>query len=604
MTIKAATLVAIATLAGIGCGTGSVSDEQGVVSQSLPLGYDGPNWADEAGASARPLEMTLPPSEVCHRWAAYNGTGTSCTAYEPCSLSTCMSQLGATHQVCCLQTPPAGQSYVVTSTLRPAASGSASRPLVLRKAPAAPSPASKPGTNSPCTLNSGRVTVTLNANTSLLSFEGSGGSARNWWAVEGIDFNLNGKAGGSAIVHPHQSTGLLLRDLVVRDGAFKNALLLNGDDAQVLDNCIYNHFRADAGDAHAMTVSGSYGLGVAQRVQVANNWIYDAGGDGLQCNDGSDVDYGSCTPSPTCTLNPAGAPADVWVQDNRIFTTVGKQALTENAIDIKSCSKVTIGGTVSPRKSPAVGEVAQNKFSGFRGKSTAPGGVAVVLHMNAKQVLIENTRIWDCGGGIAMGRGEAPWSWYVTGEIVIRSNLIFNLCSGTGCSGHGIRLNKSRRVDIFDNTLDSIPATAFRIGIDNQTSEPSEDIDLWNNVVRSSGARWVETSRGKLLGFESGYNLFWAPDATATTVKFRADGCMGSTGGLTWWKGCADGTALKVTDNVGSAPYASSVADPLFDSSYYTAPSSPARDSAKTGVGYTYTDWSGAGPDKGFRETY
>ncbi len=52
------------------------------------------------------------------------------------------------------------------------------------------------------------------------------------------------------------------------------------------------------------------------------------------------------------------------------------------------------------------------------------------------------------------------------------------------------------------------------------------------------------------------------------------------------------------------APYASSVADPLFNASYHTDGTSRARDSGQIGIGYIYTLWGGTGPDKGFRETY
>src|SRR5262249_11133774 len=174
-----------------------------------------------------PASLTVPPPNQCDRWAAPAGSGTTCSDGSPCSLSTCVNQLDGAAQVCCLQPG----TYAVSSTLRPAHSGTASAPLVLRKDPAAPNPATKPASNTPCTLNAGRVTVQYTGPSwSFLELGGADGSARDNWVVEGIDFDLNGKNTGGIILPP-QAQGVLLRNSAVHDRHGNPALRTGGRDA-------------------------------------------------------------------------------------------------------------------------------------------------------------------------------------------------------------------------------------------------------------------------------------------------------------------------------------------------------------------------------------
>ena len=96
--------------------------------------------------------------------------------------------------------------------------------------------------------------------------------------------------------------------------------------------------------------------------------------------------------------------------------------------------------------------------------------------------------------------------------------------------------------------------------MDASTIDPSErlrDVDIWNNIIRSSGQFWIAVDRTKIEGFESGYNLFWAPGATDSTAKFhmQGGGCTQNLsamiGGLSWWQTCADGSSVWVSDEIG-----------------------------------------------------
>ncbi len=475
-----------------------------------------------------------------------------------------MNQLGGAAQVCCLRSG----TYTVSTTLRPANSGTASAPLVLRKDPAAPNPATKPAANIPCSLNADRVTVQYTGTSwSFLNFGGSDGSARSNWVVEGIDFDLNGKNTGGIIL-PEQSRGFLLQNSVVRNSSGNSAVRISGDDAQVLDNCISDSFSTADPARDIMGVSivgvdtrnGGSATAVPERVRVARNWIYDHQGDGIHCNDGSDYDSSMCVPETNrkCTPNPAGPPRNLWLEDNRIFTTATNQRKTENAVDIKSCADVSIRGTGDPRADQPDSAQAQNKFSGFRKKTTEPGttgGAAVVVHYNAKRILIENTRIWDSGNGISIGRDVLRFDKGATEQIVIKNNLIFNICSAPDCIGTGIHVLKAKHVDVFQNTIDNVPGAAYRFATWDKFNERSVDIDFWNNIVRSDGTYWIETNRSLIEDCESGYNLFWGTGASSSTVKFamHGGGCAGggTAGGLSWWQACKDAQTLLVADDVG-----------------------------------------------------
>src|SRR5215207_4206631 len=119
---------------------------------------------------------------------------------------------------------------------------------------------------------------------------------------------------------------------------------------------------------------------------------------------------------------------------------------TENAVDIKSCRFVTVRGSAP----------ARNTFYGFALKPTARGE-AVVVHYNAKHVLIENT--------------------------VVRGNLIEDLRQGQNCDGDAILISRAHHLDVYDNTLRNIPRAGFRAGVNNTTGVPDRDIDFWGNRV-------------------------------------------------------------------------------------------------------------------------
>jgi len=370
-------------------------------------------------------------------------------------------------------------------------------------------------------------------------------------------------------------------------------------DVLIQGNKIYGHHRwisgssvaysrADASyrrdDANAINLEGT-ATGQVRRVQIRANDLHDNGGDGIQCLGAHDA----------TGRDDSHDPGDLDAVDNRYH------ANEEDGADIKSCQRVSVRGSVSPDNA---GSAANNKIYHLRPTDknadlpgNHSGGGAIVVHYYARQVLIENTRIWDTCGGIGIGRADYP----PVQNVIIRRNLFFNLVGAAAsvgdnkCAGRGIRITSAAHVDMHDNTFDNVPAEAVMLATDNgNDGSVSDDIDVWNNIINNAGT-WISLRRhstsvpGGATNVEADRNLFWHPDATANHFILevtRVD--------LTAWR-------------AGTGQDQSSLrADPLFvddpaNNDYYvkTEPRSPALDSALNNTGAPFC---GAGPDIGFRE--
>lgn len=269
---------------------------------------------------------------------------------------------------------------------------------------------------------------------------------RDYWVVDGFDINVNF----------HKVTGFRFYDNadhgVLRNSRLHNStsganVYVSGRDI-LIENCeIYNNFKVDEEDSHGVAI-----LPPAARVMVRRNRIWDNGGDGVQCEDYANA-----------PINPE----DIIIEDNHIFTTPPNFGRTENAVDIKSCKHVTIRGSspVDPSRAGA----AKSRFYGFALKPTARGE-GVVVHYNAKHVLIENTVIQDVCRGLSVGRGEDRKT--LVENMVVRGNIIQDLRQGPNCDGNGILISRADHLDVYGNILRNIPRAGFRVGVNNSTESP------------------------------------------------------------------------------------------------------------------------------------
>jgi hypothetical protein len=462
-------------------------------------------------------------------------------------LSYAMSRLTA-GKVACLDAGTYSDAEAIS-----AASGTATAPVVIRATPGATS----------------RPLLRLSATKAALWIN------HGYWLVDGLEFDLNAKPVSGVVVHD-SAHHVVIRNSVVRNGRGGAAVYVTGDDVAVDANEIGDNFKYTGGaldDAHGVLVYAG-----AARVRVSGNHIHNNSGDGVQCEyNGAPTD--------------AAAPVDLTIQDNRFWTDPVNYGKVEQGVDIKACRQVSIRGSVSPDVNDP--NAANQKFYGFVDTAGGRGGGAVVLHIGARNVLVENNRMWNSCFGVTFG--DYDLSYPDTQSVAIRHNVMFNL-SGDGNCGHAIFVQRARQVDIYRNTFDKIPRDAVAFGTSNAVPTVSiGDFDFWNNIVRDAGS-FVHLGTGGVNQFASDYNIFYRTDGSAN--RFVLDGTAKS---LAAWQQSADATALVLAD-----PH-SRVADPLFvpgagtTDDYYTRPGSPARDTALPSAGDKV---AGVGPDIGFRETY
>jgi hypothetical protein len=310
---------------------------------------------------------------------------------------------------------------------------------------------------------------------------------RSHWILDGLVLDAGG----------HQAFGIILegaRNVTVqrcevRNGTGPAAVTVSagGSDIHLRGNVVHNYRYALGGaraDSHAFFVGPD-----ARRVLLRDNEAYENSGDGFQCQGPREAGSGS---SP---------PTDLTLEDNRFHHNL------ENAVDIKSCRRVTVRGVEG-----------RSEFYGHRNVELAKGpcgGAAVVVHYDAAEILIEGNRFSDNGAGIAIGREDS-----LTQNVVIRRNLFTGMTQdGNGC-GDGIIVGKSRQVAVFNNTFDGLPAAALHLA--SSPAAPVEDLQIWNNVVSNVGVAF-DLYLANAHGFASDRNLFWNG---RNPMQFRRDGAF------------------------------------------------------------------------------
>jgi hypothetical protein len=507
-----------------------------------------------AGARALPdTGFVSAARETCDVYIAPNGADTAAGggAGAPLAhLSYAMRRLTA-GKVACLAPGTYDDAYAISE-----ASGTPTAPIVVRSIPGATS----------------RPILRLSAPKAALWIN------HGYWLVDGLEFDLKGQPVSGVVVHA-SAHHVVLRNSVVRDGGGGAGVYVSGDDVAIESNVIGNLFKYTGGkldDAHGVAVTAG-----AARVRVSGNRIHDNSGDGVQCEyDGAPTD--------------GAAPVDLTIEDNRFWTDPVNYGKVEQGVDIKACRWVSIRGSVAPDADDP--NAANQKFYGFVDTPGGRGGGAIVLHIGARNVLVENNRIWNSCNGVIFG--DYDLSWPDTESVTIRRNVIFNLSAAGGCPGEAIFAQRAQHVDVYHNTIDRIPGAAVVFGTSNGVpSVPIGDFDFWNNIVRDAGS-FVRLSTGGVREFASDNNLFYRTDNTPS--RFVLNGTAKSLGA---WQQSLNGSSLVLADAH------SRVADPLFvpgagepnGDDYYTGPGSPARDTALPNTASTV---SGAGPDIGFRETY
>lgn len=300
---------------------------------------------------------------------------------------------------------------------------------------------------------------------------------RQHWVVDGLDVDVmkqsrwgasfDGSVDGSVLANSE------LHNSVASAGVNVHT---NATGATIENNKIHD-FRRVADDSHGIVVQTT-----TRNTVIRNNDIYDVSGDSVQC------------------LGPEGynsnAPADgVLIENNRLYAVAGRSQ--ENGVDIKTCWNVTI---------------RNNRMNGFR---TAPAGQgakgdAVVIHLSAKNVLVEGNDIFDAGKGIALGGnrfGPMP------AGVVIRRNTIHDLVKDSVMEGAAMRIENSDGAVVVNNSFWNLPGPGVILG--HGTNGPTQNLVLKNNIIGGAPALKVGT---QAPGLQSNGNLF------AATAQFTLNG--------------------------------------------------------------------------------
>jgi hypothetical protein len=318
----------------------------------------------------------------------------------------------------------------------------------------------------------------------------------------------NGKAGAAILVR-NRVTDVLLHGNSISDNhrfEFWENYMMPGAKLKRVDyvddgtpstqtqpnGTILSYGRSDANGINAESDSTFTSGPSVERIRIEGNALHANGGDGFQCvgtADGDGTDHASDA-------------ADIALVDNIA------EANAEEAADIKSCQWVSIRGSVSPAdagKSKA--ETANNIFSTSqptnrsRDLQKSPtsgnfgGGDLLVVHWNARHVLVENTRMSNACSGIAVGRAEVP-----VRHLIIRRVLVAGMvskadprCAGDKETGMALTLDRVENADIYHNTFDmqtDASPTAVAVGTNLFVNDPSKgpflaNVDFWNNIVRA-----------------------------------------------------------------------------------------------------------------------
>jgi len=286
--------------------------------------------------------------------------------------------------------------------------------------------------------------------------------ARPNWIIDGFELDVQrqpmfavsfqGDVRGSVLANSelHHGTG----------GA--GVTTYNQATGAVIENNHIHHFVKTSGnqDSHGVVVQPT-----SRDITVRNNDIHDNSGDSVQC----------LGPEGFSKLPPA---QKLLIENNHFY------ANRENAVDIKTCHDVVI---------------RNNRMHRFKPSSTAKGD-AVVVHMSARDVLIEGNEVYDSGKGISVGgnrQGPMP------SGVIIRRNRVYDIITQGGGEGTGIRLENSEGAQVVNNTITRVASAALIVG--HGTGGPTRNLTVENNIIDAP----VAVSLGSQHpGLKMGFNLF------------------------------------------------------------------------------------------------
>ncbi|WP_158501672.1 nitrous oxide reductase family maturation protein NosD [Vitiosangium sp. GDMCC 1.1324] len=284
---------------------------------------------------------------------------------------------------------------------------------------------------------------------------------RSNWIIRGFNIDLENKpAFGVAFTGNVQGT--LLADSEIHNATYGAGVSFHySATGATLENNHIHHIAIPGDDAHGVLVQPT-----ARNITIRNNNIHDNSGDAIQCysEDGS-------VPS---------APADgVLIEGNDLYNNI------EQSLDIKTCYNVT---------------VRRNKMHHARFYPGRGGNGAMVVHMSAKNILIEDNDFYD--SGVAIGVGGNHYGPVPSG-VVIRRNLIHDMITDGGMTGGGLLMANSTGTQVYNNTFTRLAGPALSVG--SGDGGPTENLVLKNNII---DAAYVLKLGSQAPGLKMNTNLY------------------------------------------------------------------------------------------------
>lgn len=259
------------------------------------------------------------------------------------------------------------------------------------------------------------------------------------WIIRGFNIDLeNRPAFGVAFTSNLQGT--VLADSEIHNANYSAGVSFHySANGARLENNHIHHIIIDGDDAHGVLVQPT-----ARNITIRNNNIHDNSGDAIQCysEDGS----------------VPGAPADgVLIEGNDLYSNI------EQSLDIKTCYNVT---------------VRRNKMHHARFYTGRGGNGAMVVHMSAKNILIEDNDFYD--SGVAIGVGGNHYGPVPSG-VVIRRNFIHDMITDGGMTGGGLIMANSTGTQVYNNTFTRLTGPALSVG--SGDGGPTENMVVKNNII-------------------------------------------------------------------------------------------------------------------------
>jgi parallel beta-helix repeat protein len=255
------------------------------------------------------------------------------------------------------------------------------------------------------------------------------------WEFDG--FVLDKQSQGGYGVHFLWTNDNMVRNCEIHSGSEEGIHFTYGE-RNVVENCrIHDFASVPYKDAHGIVMAGG------KDNVIRNNEIYDCTGDGIH-------------------FYPFHKVSGTLVENNHFYTTPG--SCSENAIDVKVGTPIIRGNVMH----------GYRPNDGSCGGSGGSIGEAIIIHIEAGDVLVESNEIYDSGSGVLVFAGE---------NVKIFNNIIHDIVTDPSVwTNIGIYINAVEAADVVHNTLVNVPRDALRIG-----ERAIPHLNVRNNLFYNTG---------------------------------------------------------------------------------------------------------------------